>query len=304
MSTWTRHWYDREAVAEALYSSILQKHPLRRQKILVWSHELFVSEEYDLLFSTLTRAWLHFLYSPGCTEAWIAYTNSKNSEESVLKFLQYVVAPLQGNEFVQVSHKIPKIPKEYTNPIESDKIPFVPDTWSSDQRAYAFHSVQNALKKRRAMQLTAMLVTMDADEAFSYIPHNDCCPSDLITVVCKNKRGIQHVLGHMGYVWNQWMPTSVVWPARSIGSLSARVFCTPKRKHTMESSAVGILSGSAVWQRIMKESSVNLKESLRQKRLVFDAIESEERFYSVYFPDDIPDEWTAEEIAKSHKQVQ
>ena len=104
--------------------------------------------------------------------------------------------------------------------------------------------------------------------------------------------------------WN--LPTlvssQVNWSKQESGRLSARLFSIPPkfRKLPIELSGFDVLRGCQFWQRHLSEAGILREESDKQKRLVFVSDEALEEFYARFFPDDIPDEWSVEERAKSH----
>lgn len=268
-SIWTRNFYDRDCVADALVGALVYKHPLRKQHALFWAHELWVSEEVDLLVRCLTKAFLMFPPFQGGLVAW----KQLKTEESVLEFLGLLLA------------QPPLVLQKSPEKVGSDNLK---------------HAVQKAELRSQTTRLFLLLDGLSVKEV-----------SDLISPAF-----LKQVDAHLLKAWRQtgkglaWVlgvpeqPAHPVvhceWPTRRIGTLAARTFRTPKRRHPLNPSPIGVLGGCAVWQRILKETGLDFAASEKSGDLVFETVENEEAFYRQYFPDDIPDEWPAVEKEKGH----
>lgn len=301
MSTWTRHFYDRDCVADALHSALLHKHPLRKQQVLFWTHELVVSEEWDLLFHTLTRAFLHFPPFPSLFDAWKQYSSQIQNEDAILDLLRHLLRPVACLTLSET-------------PVAAATV----QTIDPDRRRKV---VNEAFQKQNANRLFVLLGSLDCSAILQHLPGIATSANPILLSAWKSNggKGFPVLLKSAGLSW--WISPdsefltpsgsgSLSWPKRELGSLSARLFRTPRRKHPMDLSGLGILTGCAVWSRILQESGVDIQKSQETGMFVLTAsvesaedvevAEVTEKFYATYFPDDIPDEWTAEERAKSH----
>ncbi len=264
MSTvWTRCFYDRDSVADALVTSILQKHQLRKQHSVFWAHELWISEEYDLLIKCLTKAFLQTVPFEGGLDAWVQL---KPTESSILGFLGLLLAQ--------------PVIQTCSSPLSTEKL-------------------ECLLKKSSRSRMYLLLEGLPIKTALSMIPQDILKESpDLVKAVRALGKGLAWILS----VCPNPSPTRLVlqWPVRKVGTLSARTFKTPKRRALFQPSPYGVVSGCVAWQRILKEAGLNFSESKKAERLVFETQEKEEAFYLQYFPDDIPDEWSVLEKEKGH----
>ncbi len=288
VSCWTRNFYELDAVADSLATAILNKHPLRRQHALFWAHELWVSEEWDLLYKTLTKAFLNYPPVPGLISAWEQYTENPQCEETALRFMSVLL-----DYPVQI--------------LESARTPDINCPAISDTQVLK-RAVTNAESNNQGVRLFLLLGTLPAKEAAALLSAKTTkkVNQKLLQLWKQNNRGLPLVLANAGMTWcseqyeQHASHINNQWPQRNVGMLAARLFRTTRRKIPMTPSAVGILTGCAAWQRILVENRIDRNACEEAGDLVFEDDESCEAFYQTYFPEDIPDEWTAEEKAKSH----
>lgn len=307
VSCWTRNFYDLDAVSDALFASLTTKSPLRRQHAIFWAHELWVSEEWDVLHKTLTRAFLTYPPDSSLLQTWTEYNEKKRNEDSVTAMLTELLSkPVSILETVKVPYPFsPKDSNQGAVQTEGTSVPSVPANWTAAQRACFQKTVRSAEQKGQGLRLFHVLSSIPAKEAVQYLSPKTIksAHKELVRLWKQGGKGLQHVLVSAGIPWyslEEWPADEVVWPQRKIGTLAARTFRTGKRKWPMEPSAVGTLTGCAAWQRILSEFRVNREASQEARELVFETQDLADQFYSLYFPDDLPDEWTAEEKAKSH----
>jgi hypothetical protein len=151
--------------------------------------------------------------------------------------------------------------------------------------------VEDAKRNRRGVRLYRLLAGLPTETQSFYLG-----------ATIDGSIGFQHELVRLGYEWYPATQTKGVWPSLSVGRRSSRVFCLPKSLmgQGLDASGLDILEGSAVWRRILQESGCDISTSKEKGILCFESDESYEAFYSTYFPDDIPDEWSVAERSKSH----
>lgn len=264
---WTRCFYDSDTVADALVSAILQKHPLRRQHALFWAHELWVSEEYDLLLKCLTKAFLQIVPFEGGISVW-----KQQTFRTCLEFLGYLLAQ-------------PAFPTSIPHKSEID---------------VCTESFSHILKKSSRSRMYLLLERVPFKTGISLLPSEILNNTD--TTLLKEAR--RHGKG-LAWILNVCPqpclpPLTLQWPSRKVGFLSARTFRCTKRKVLFNPSPYSVLTGCAVWQRILKEAGLSFEESHKVEKLVFETVDAENAFYNEYFPEDIPDEWSLAEKEKGH----
>jgi hypothetical protein len=271
MSVWTRTFYDRDCVADALVGALVFKHPLRKQHALFWAHELWVSEEYALLQKCLTKAFLQLVPFEGGFQEW---KRLSLAESNILGFLGLLLAQPPLQKATSVSG---------TKPQDLLK-----------------RAVQNAEARGQTARLHILLEGLSVKEVTVLVSETFLkrLDADLVKVWRQTGKGLAWMLGVPEQPANPGL--TVTWPTQQAGRLSARTFRTPKRKHPLEPSPFGVLQGCAAWQRILKETHLNFSQTNETGELVFETEEAEMKFYATYFPDDIPDEWPAYEKEKGH----
>jgi hypothetical protein len=263
----TRHFYPREGVGEALLLSLgITKDPLRKQKALFWAHELVLSQEEDYLWEILRKAVDRY----GCSEDSVLLT-SRQLLPLLLSLLSIPWPQPYGVPSVSVSPRIP------------EGLPEVPSSWSLEQRARLWWAVQDAKQHRRSERLLRLLGSLHISIAALYLQ--------------TPKAGWRRMLEAVDCPWNPVLrPTSLQFPKLQHG-LGARLFALPKSylsKVPLHPAGWDVWNGCSFWQTTLQATGAIGPGQ-------FTNVEQEEAFYSTYFPDDIPDEWTGKERAKSHQ---
>jgi hypothetical protein len=287
----TRHFYDRLSVQKALLSAVQLKHPLRKHLIAFWAHELFVSEEWDLLGQTLAHALLSVPPFPAVRDLWVSW--DPRSLEFVKKVVSCLGFPLEMRELPSPFGPPPDTPCSHL------VYPAKPAAWTSNQRCALQKVVQKAIQQRHGERVYRLLCDQPPAVALLYLD-TTTVPLHLLEAYKSVKRGLQHIVCALGCSWNcLYEPEAAKWPSLKVGTRSARMFAVPAKYvyHSLDLGGLDILQGCAFWQRVLREHGV--KDT---KHLMFETDEAMETFYATYFPDDIPDEWSKEERQKSHRE--
>lgn len=300
---WTRHFYDRDSVGEALVWTTGQyKDPLRKVKMIFWAHELWISEETPFLLETLQRAW--DLYGHPI------YPLPASSDPLQLLGALLSQPPLP-TPFPPPSS--PSSSECLFNPTNKDIVPSFPSKWSVEQRMCLWYAVRDAVKHKQTERAYRLLAS---------VPRSSIILSEYVGISVKRNvlkqfvqgtLGIQHILCREGgLTWISWPPcakiegTDVKWPTGiPVGTLSARRFSIPKHllpSSPLEPSGSALLQGCSVWQRMLDEAGIDRRASEETGSLVFrDGVQAFEVFYDkVFGTTDIPDEWSTAEKGKSH----
>jgi hypothetical protein len=194
------------------------------------------------------------------------------------------------------------------------KTPAQPAKWTAEQRLCLAIAVADAVKHRRCTRLYRLLAGLPHKIALQYL--------GALKITVGDDEGFQHVLtNRLGFPWISSDPLldvggSLKWPDLPVGTLAARRFALPKglvSKEPLEPSGFGVLGGCRVWQEALDKHGIDREASVAQGRLVFrgsacgstsnsacNSDDAFEAFYAEFFADDIPDEWSATEKAKSH----
>lgn len=274
MSVWTRNFYDRDCVADALVSAIITKHPLRKQHSLFWAHELWVSKEVELLQKCFTKAFLTFPPFEGGLDTW---KQMSVDEVSLLELLGTLLA---------------QVPCATKSCLLLKKDLMALKTVAQKAEALA-----------QTGRLQILLEGLSTKEVMDLLSPAFLKRMDPVLLKAWKRHGQQG----RGLGWMLGVPEQpaipairLEWPKRTVGRLSARTFRTPKRRHPLNPSPFGVFQGCAVWHRILKEAGLDFEASEKAGELMFESMEAEIAFYSTYFPDDIPDEWSVSEKEKGH----
>jgi hypothetical protein len=191
--------------------------------------------------------------------------------------------PLHFLHFLHVLLSLPA-PPPYDPPAASavepscdaETVPEKPAAWSPHQRKRLWLAVQNALSIGRSLRLLRLLGGLPPSVAAEYLQ-----------VAWDGKRGLYHMLEIVGC---PVLPTStsaslLEWPKLAVGRVAARLFSVPRSALGNGTGPMDPRDGCAFWRRIW-------------------STQPEETVWNTYFADDLPDEWPAGELAKSHTQPQ
>jgi hypothetical protein len=157
--------------------------------------------------------------------------------------------------------------------VGSTGVPDIPTAWTVGQRHRLWVAVQDAVAHKRSLRLLRLLGALPSQVAAKYLGYTGGEKSPYTMLEMK---GIPILLTSV----------SVVWPQLLVGRCAARLFSVP-RAHAPAGpvSPLATKEGCAFWRRVW--GTVQTPED-------------EEAFWATYFADDIPDEWSAVEQAKSH----
>jgi hypothetical protein len=259
----TRNWYDRDSVGEALFQAAgAWRDPLRKQKLIFWTHELVVSEELDYLWEILERVGKRWGSSA---------TMATLSAKDPLHFLQALLSlptPVPYD---------PPAPQPQPQPdqdfVGSTGAPDIPTVWTAGQRDRLWVAVQDAVAHKRSLRLLRLLGALPSQVAAKYIGYTG---SEKSLYNMLEMKGIPVLLTSV----------SVAWPQLPVGRCAARLFSVPRSSAPKGPvSPLATKEGCAFWRRVWG---------------TVQCAEDEEAFWATYFADDIPDEWSAVEQAKSH----
>jgi hypothetical protein len=292
------------SVESALLSSVIQKNPLRKQLILFWANELRISKEYDKLFEALTRAWFRCPPTEGALEAWLYLHENPADESRILKFIHFLHIPIQSISDLLEPFAPPNPNLTGVNRHDNESIPAEPADWSEMQRIMLWRAVRNAAKNRKGPRLYCLLGSFSASIVAAYLPEIIGTSPHLLKAYKKHRRGLMQILGSLGYWPLQLAPSTNIpeWPKLAEGRLQSRVFRIPAkhRRVPIHGGGLDVLTGCKVWQEVLEGAGIDVTASREKGFLVFDTDEACEKFYEQFFPDDIPDEWPADEKVKSH----
>lgn len=275
----TRHWYDKAAVGEALaaVAPASTKDPLRKQKLLFWTYELVLSEEWDYLWGILERVATRW----GNSACLKALQLTSRDPTAILHFL-HIFLSLPAFAALDPPPADCGLPKGGL-PIG---LPAKPATWTTHQRATLWWAVQDAAKRRRSLRLLALLGGLSPAVAAVYL--DVAMPSGSKG----SEKGIYHLLEMAGFpaTTASTATPQIKWPDLPVGRVAARLFALPRTLAVTTPTKAPLdptetKAGCAFWRRIWSAATT---------------AEAEEAVWNTYFPDDIPDEWSAAERAKSH----
>lgn len=300
----TRHFYDAQTVQAAfLHAVTLFKHPLRRNLLLFWCYELWLSEEYNMISEMLQIAFMHCgCIHPAAIKAWRSAITNPRSSSTLLEFLGF----LTSSSALPPSYGPPSADRSAVVDI-SVGIPKYPSAWTEGQRSILLNAVYSAIRQNQGERVYRFLSGLPPTTALQYLPTSliQKTDTDLLGLYKQQKRGLSILLVQAGLRWPHEQPKPVTWPKIEIGRLSARLFQIPRhlKRPTMTGSGLEILEGCRVWIRLLTEHGVDIQNSKQKNQLLFQTDEECEEFYKTYFPDDIPDEWTDAEYLKSHNRT-
>jgi hypothetical protein len=319
----TRHLYEADEVIAALKWCMRQG---RIQEALFWCLELIESEMEDTLKDTLYSCWLwyfgisrlsalsslhqenylEFVY--GCTRL-----AKESRDRSILVLLLYAT----------IDQEIPDRPSFFPclQPL------FEKENCSDLEKAFLSSVYQG--KSRLAFDLSRPLWQENSSRVFELLnqlqllKHNNSSLAECLTLlefqpeevwgsracavaaVCLNKKGLVHSLKPLETQLSEPLLKTIQEWKTLIGRRKRRIYPIPYEclykitergsqsnkettLHKLYTLSDQTLMGCPFWNRVLEEEVPWLDD------------ERKESFYELYFPDDIPDEWSKEDQEKSH----
>ena len=266
----TRHLYQEAGVHEALSAAILEKKPV---EAIFWCQELLDSNLIDDCIATLRLVWLEFALN-------------------ALGLVQYF-QEIEGDPgpVLQLVSTLCRLERSVMNPVEKQKggekaaLKAIMD--GQDARGLilgvrkpdAF--LQRAAMKKHGVEACKLLAILDGDdEERRMIATAALCLSTQAFTASWNQT--------LGPIHPEALKELRKW--RKLTSRRARRIYSCPRPGGMIGSIEPHIRGSYFWEAAVTPYGG------------WDALKNEAReaFYAKYFPDDIPDEWSKQERAKSH----
>jgi hypothetical protein len=308
----TKHLYECEDVVATLLYAIVMGNPsvaIRAAK------ELRVSGEDDLLHKALTLVWLLDNPDHPYEKQRAQAVCDKNTEQLLylLANTETIVAP----PLPEKSDAAAPLTSSVSSVCDWSKLP---KGWSEAQGSTALRAIQYALRKKywqHACYLASPFIYGNNYALSSLLKYLGVAQPliDMLetTVFCPlAERILAHAFAtlvaptHAPYVPEKRLQS--IWHAKDTVGKLGRTLTIPASALSMwrvRSKPVARLMGSpqliaeedacAYWQSAIQEFEIRVENS----DLVLDD-DRQEPFYESYFPDDIPDEWSLEERAKSH----
>jgi hypothetical protein len=310
----TFHLYELEGVAAQLLFSFQNGDAFT---VAQTARELVLSLEQTLLLNLLQLAWLLSPFSDA--DAHIAKALEDQNTEAVL----YALAA------VAKSHTMPQPILEQTifKPPHNPSAKLPPKTWTRFPKEWTLQmagslwwAVHAAIQKKhidRAFRLSYQLLeTQDVLLPFLTshgVPHYFISLYRSVAPQLKH-RVLLHAFGSLLESKTMPEPPADICRAYSnkrLGGRKGRTFyVTAAALNTWNIAPVPITRLQNEPVLIAEDTASNYwttvwstEGSLESDRLVFKDDAACEAFYEKHFPDDIPDEWSAEERAKSHGQT-
>jgi len=320
----TLHLYETEGVAAQLLYSFRKGDAYTAAQA---AHELAVSYESALLLNLLQLTWLLSPFSAADSHA--AKALEHQDTEALLYALAAAtattVAPTKPDELPS-----PSIPVTIFKPTEATTARLPPASWTKFPKGWspaaagalwwATHHAINKQHVDRAFRLSQQLLEIQDDlpALQQFLESHGVSPflSRMLGTVAPQLK--QRVLLH---AYGSLLPSCAVeppadvrraWNTKRTGGRKGRTFyvsAAALSEWNVAPSSVLRLQGEPTL--VAEETATNYwttvwsteGKGLESDRLVFKDDVACEAFYEKYFPDDIPDEWSAEERAKSHGQV-
>jgi hypothetical protein len=303
----TKHLYECEDVGATLLYGIVRGEPIVAVRA---AKELLDSEEHELLHKLLTLAWL--LDSPDHPyESQRAQAVCDHNTEQLFYLLATtmpMIAPLPEKSDAPAPAHGRGTATEWTKH---------PRGWSDAQAATALRAIQYALRKQywqHAAYLAGPLIYGNTYALVSLLQLLGV-KKPLIELLETTVFGplAERILAH-AFASLVHTPTQAhiqprlraLWNAKLPVGKAGRLFTIPPEARSMwrvRAKPVTRLMGNphliadedacAYWRKVVQTYGIR-----KEEELVF--ANDEERFYDDCFPDDIPDEWSNEERAKSH----
>jgi hypothetical protein len=266
------------------------------------AQELKQSGEKDRLLNILAFAWL--LQEPGRGN----YESLKNRDADTF------LASLQGGydlPAIEPRVKVPP-PKNNADCMKSPEIPWktIPKAWTQDQAGQLWRTIKTSLGAgywEKAQRLTSPLLPEDTEAVVALLKALDLEYMGYLLETTIFLPLSERILKHAFYIAAN-KPTEKKQVKKGSGLEQGRVFHIKsealKMWHIRPKPITDLMgqpclvrnpNASQYWKDICKKFQVTGKKTLK-----FETDEQLEQFYSTCFPNDIPDEWSNEERAKSH----
>ena len=274
---WTRHFYELEAVLEAFHTAAgAFKDPARKPKLAFWAYELWLSEEREELWGALRKAWWRW----GEPDAVIQEALEGPAVGVAEEVLLVILGSLQSI----------RVPPAAIPPPRGVPAGTVWAEWGAEAKEALRRAVRDAVIHGRTERVLRLLVA-----------HPLRVAAEILGIPYKVGNGLLQLLGVLGLRRGLGTAVSAAWPRIPVGRVGARLFCTRSSSGTpMEPSGLAVVGGCAFWRRELAERGCSVAASKERGHLVFPTEDAFEEFYGEFFPDDIPDEWSAAEREKSH----
>ena len=316
----TRHLYETEGVAAQLLYSFRMGDAFTAAQAAT---ELFRSQEHDLLLQLLQLAWLLSPLS-AAADPQVAKALESRDVEAALYALSAATAATAAAYDLPTStppvtiHKPSPDAKQKSAPPSWTKYP---KSWTPQMAGALWWATHHAIQKKhadRAFRLTQQLLETQEDlpslQQFLQSHGVSAFLTNLLQSVAPQLRArvLLHAYGSLLSLTAALEPPADVrraWTSKRVGGRKGRTFyvsAAALNEWNVVPSPTTRLQGAPLL--VTEETATNYwttvwsSVGLGNDRLDFKDDEACEAFYSTYFPDDIPDEWSAEERAKSHGQ--
>ena len=280
------------------------------------ANELKESKEHALLWNILTFAWI--LHNPDDSHERLRYEQYLSGNHQL--FLESLLnSPFSLPEFYQYGYiPPPKAKKTEPETMEWKKLP---TTWTPDQCYQLWRTNVAALEKghwSKALRLTLPLLQTDCESIVDMLHTLNMKSMAELLESAVYMPFAQRVLAHAFASYKQIKQTKqtqikIDSTIRSIwgnsaytGGKKGRTFQVLKEAHALWSIPINPmceLTGLPVL--IANDDTTKYWKEIQEQygytnKLEFKDDTKMEEFYTNYFPDDIPDEWSLEERSKSH----
>jgi len=306
----TRNLYTSDTVLATFLSSFMSGDV---KKAAQSAKELLISGESRLVKQAATFAWL---CDDPCynTATRIAAYNNPTVEP-------FLITLLSGRSVPIPDKSVAKPPLPYDTAIDDTKLAWriIPDGWTCGQANTLWISVKDALHNKnikRATYLTSYLLTDNMPAMLSLVKAlniNTTFQTMLETNNCAILSPRILSLAYASIVYTEPNKTITIpivehiLTAAPLSGLVARTFrvltqdCADWNvsiapESELQGALLLIERGTTYWQEVVRTYNISFTES----ELQFATDELLEAFYTNYFPDDIPDEWSSDERRKSH----
>lgn len=311
----SKHLYELEDVAAAYLYYTFEGN---NQQALYAAKELYDSLEHDLLWNVLTLAWLlSDPAHPSQAQRLSAFT-THDLESLVLLLL----------DSKQSIPTIPELPSMSIPPKPSKHL--LPEGWhplpkgySHEQSSMLHRAVKYSLKHKfwehasyliqchlseNTLSMSSLLRHLGASKQLTDLLETTVFTPLALRVVDHACAALvadsstQTLSKQMKTLWNTKLPNGrsgrrLIIPAEALATWRL------KAKPTMRLMGVPLLVAEATAANYWTDATKKHNISVDGHELLFADDAQTEAFYESYFPEDIPDEWSAAERAKSHGQL-